>query len=86
MLMFVWYYEIADYCNIPLADPRRTIVKCDNCGKTPMFGHNVSHSKRHTNRSWTPNIHPARIMIEGKMKRVNLCTRCLRTYDKSTAV
>ena len=61
-------------------------VKCDFCGKTPMFGHNVSHSKRHTNRSWTPNIHPARIMIDGKMKRVNLCTRCLRPHDKTAAV
>ncbi len=61
-------------------------MKCDFCGKTPMFGHNVSHSKRHTNRSWTPNIHPARILIDGKMKRVNLCTRCLRTHDKTAAV
>ncbi|MFH1003235.1 MAG: bL28 family ribosomal protein, partial [Chloroflexota bacterium] len=25
-------------------------MKCDLCGKSPQFGHNVSHSKRHTNR------------------------------------
>lgn len=58
-------------------------MKCDICGKTPLFGHNVSHSKRHTNRSWIPNIHPTTIMKDGKATRVNLCTRCLRTQYKT---
>lgn len=57
-------------------------MKCDICGKTPQFGHNVSHSKRHTNRKWMPNVHPTRITINGKAKRLNLCTRCLRTQHK----
>ena len=39
-------------------------MKCDLCGKTPLFGHNVSHSKRHTNRRWVPNIHPATINVD----------------------
>ncbi|MDD5122166.1 MAG: bL28 family ribosomal protein, partial [Dehalococcoidales bacterium] len=25
-------------------------MKCEFCGKSVQFGHNVSHSKRHTNR------------------------------------
>ena len=57
-------------------------MKCDICGKTPLFGHNVSHSKRHTNRSWIPNIHSATVVIDGKSKRLNLCARCLRTQYK----
>jgi large subunit ribosomal protein L28 len=57
-------------------------LKCDICGKTPQFGNTVSHSKRHTKRRWEPNIHPAIIMIDGKKKRLNLCTRCLRTHHK----
>ncbi|MCJ7605415.1 MAG: 50S ribosomal protein L28 [Dehalococcoidales bacterium] len=48
-----------------------------------MFGHNVSHSKRHTNRKFMPNIHPVRLTIDGKAKRMSLCTRCLRTYNKT---
>jgi large subunit ribosomal protein L28 len=71
------------YCNSLIreiqGEPR---VKCDLCGKTPLYGHNVSHSKRHTNRSWTPNIHPATVMVDGKQKRLNLCTRCLRNLHK----
>ncbi|MFC2052338.1 50S ribosomal protein L28 [Chloroflexota bacterium] len=57
-------------------------MKCALCDKSPQFGHNVSHSKRHTKRRWIPNIHPANIMIDGKQKRLNLCTRCLRTQYK----
>ncbi|HEY78451.1 MAG TPA: 50S ribosomal protein L28 [Dehalococcoidia bacterium] len=57
-------------------------MKCDLCGKSPQFGHNVSHSKRHTKRDWLPNIHPATVMIDGQLKRLNLCTRCLRTQNK----
>jgi large subunit ribosomal protein L28 len=58
------------------------ILKCDLCGKSPQFGHNVSHSKRHTNRRWVPNIHPATIIIDSQPKRLNLCTRCLRSQHK----
>jgi large subunit ribosomal protein L28 len=57
-------------------------LKCDLCGKTPQFGHNVSHSKRRTNRRWTANIHTTTVYIDGKAKRLNLCTRCLRTQQK----
>ena len=57
-------------------------MKCDICGKTPQFGHNVSHSKRRTNRQWTPNIHPVTITVDGQTKRMTLCTRCLRTQHK----
>ncbi len=57
-------------------------MKCDICGKTAQFGHNVSHSKQKTNRRFLPNIHPARVTINGELKRMNLCTRCIRTVNK----
>ena len=41
-------------------------MKCDVCGKIPMYGSNVSHSKRHTNRRWLANIHPATVTVNGK--------------------
>ena len=58
------------------------MAKCDICGKTPQFGHNVSHSKRHTKRRWLPNIHNTVVVIGGKERRLSLCTRCLRTQHK----
>jgi len=61
-------------------------LKCDICGKTPQFGHNVSHSKHHTRRNWAPNIHPVSLVVGGKTKRLNLCTRCIRTQNKTAKV
>ncbi len=57
--------------------------KCEICGKGPQFGHNVSHSKRATNRRFNPNIQQVRMMIGGKLRRVRICTRCLRTFNKA---
>ncbi|MFC2008051.1 50S ribosomal protein L28 [Chloroflexota bacterium] len=58
-------------------------MKCEICGKTPQFGHNVSHSKRHTNRRWLPNIQRAKVNVDGKLNSLTLCTRCLRTLHKT---
>lgn len=56
--------------------------RCDICGKGPQFGHNVSHSKRRTNRRWQPNTHKTTLHFDGTARRVNICTRCLRTLHK----
>jgi large subunit ribosomal protein L28 len=60
------------------------MAKCEICGKGPMFGHNVSHSKRATNRMFRPNIQRKRLMIDGQYKRVHICTRCLRTLSRDS--
>lgn len=58
------------------------MAKCDVCGKTKSFGHNVSFSKRRTNREFKPNVHRKRIVLNGETRRLNICTRCLRTMNK----
>ncbi len=57
--------------------------KCDVCGKTTVFGHNVSFSKRRTNRMFKPNVQSKVMVINGVSKRVNVCTRCMRTAMKA---
>ncbi|HEU0113180.1 MAG TPA: 50S ribosomal protein L28 [Thermomicrobiales bacterium] len=57
--------------------------KCDVCGKVTRFGHNVSFSKRRTNRMFRPNVQPRRITVNGVTKKINICTRCLRTSVKT---
>ena len=56
--------------------------KCRVCGKSGQFGHNVSHSNRKTNTRWLPNVHKMRLVIDGRVQRVRLCTRCLRTHQR----
>jgi len=56
---------------------------CDICGKGSQVGHKVSHSKRATNRRWVPNIQTVTIQDGGTTRRINICTRCLRTLNKA---
>jgi len=58
------------------------MARCYFCGKGPRSGFNVSHSNRHTKRRWLPNLQPYTVMVEGKPKRVRVCTRCMRTQVK----
>jgi large subunit ribosomal protein L28 len=57
-------------------------MKCMNCGKGVMYGHNVSHSKRRTRKIFKPNLHSARIQTTTGFVRLKLCTKCLRTVKK----
>ncbi len=61
------------------------MARCEICLKAGQSGNNVSHSKRHTKRRWSANVHKATIAIDGQPKRINICTRCLRTHYKSPA-
>ena len=57
--------------------------KCDVCGKHTMFGHNVSFSKRRTNRRFKPNVQRRKIVVNGVSKRIDMCVRCMRTAAKT---
>jgi large subunit ribosomal protein L28 len=59
------------------------MAKCEICGKTPQFGHNVSHSMRHTKRQFKVNVQKTTIIEEGKIRKIKVCTRCLRTLRKA---
>ena len=56
---------------------------CQVCGKTTTFGHNVSFSKRRTNRQFKANIQRKRLVVNGAAIRVDICTRCMRTLYKT---
>ncbi len=51
--------------------------RCHICDKGVAFGNNVSHANNRTRRTWKPNLQVARIVIEGKITKVKVCTRCL---------
>lgn len=59
--------------------------RCEICGKGPMSGNNVSHSKRRTRRRFMPNLHPAALSVGGRVQKVSACTRCIRTASKVAA-
>ena len=51
---------------------------CEICGKKPGFGNSVSHSNRKTRRRWNPNIQRVRAVVNGSVRRVDVCTSCLK--------
>jgi large subunit ribosomal protein L28 len=51
--------------------------RCFSCGKGVAFGNNVSHANNKTRRTWRPNLQVVRTLIEGKVTKVKVCTRCL---------
>ena len=55
------------------------MAKCDICSKEIAFGIQVSHSHRRTNRTWKPNVVKVRVIVNGTPRRINVCTRCLRS-------
>ena len=59
---------------------------CEVCAKGSMSGHNVSHSNRKTNRIWAPNVQRVRVVVDGQAKRLNVCTRCLRSGNVQRAL
>jgi large subunit ribosomal protein L28 len=42
----------------------------------------VSHSKRHTNRRFVINVQHRRLAVDGVVRNVYICTRCMRTMVK----
>ncbi len=59
---------------------------CEICAKGIQSGMNVSHSHLKTKRTWKPNIQRVRAVVDGKVKRVNVCTRCLRSGKVQRAI
>jgi large subunit ribosomal protein L28 len=55
---------------------------CQITGKRPRSGNKVSHSQRHTKRTFTPNVKKKKIMIDGKLVKMKLSMRALRTLEK----
>ena len=52
---------------------------CEVCKKGVMSGNLVSHSNRKTRTSWAPNIQTVHVIIDGRPKKMHVCTRCLRS-------
>ena len=52
---------------------------CKICLKGPRAGNAVSKSKRATKRRFLPNVQKVRISLKGTVKRVYVCTSCIRS-------
>ena len=53
---------------------------CDICGKKPLVGNNVSHANNKTKKRWFVNLRNVRAVLDsGAVKKLRVCTRCIRS-------
>jgi large subunit ribosomal protein L28 len=52
---------------------------CEICGKTPVVGRTLSHAHNVRARRFEPNLQRVRAMVGGGIKRIRVCTRCIRS-------
>ncbi|MCL6626670.1 MAG: 50S ribosomal protein L28 [Alicyclobacillus herbarius] len=60
--------------------------RCEICGKQPQTGHSISHSHILNKRRWIPNIQVVRANVNGTVKRIRVCTRCLKAGKVNRAI
>jgi len=59
---------------------------CDVCGKTAQVGNYRSHALNATKRRFYPNLHEIRAIVSGGVKRVKVCSSCLKANKVRKAV
>ena len=52
---------------------------CEICGKKPLVGNNVSHAHNVTKRRFNPNLQRVRAIDKGKVKKMVVCTSCIKS-------
>ena len=52
---------------------------CEVCGKVGVVGSNISHAHNVTKRRWEPNLQRVRAKVAGEVKKMWVCTRCIRS-------
>jgi large subunit ribosomal protein L28 len=53
--------------------------RCEICGKGPVVGRTISHAHNVRSRRFVPNLQTVRAMVNGGVRRLRVCTRCLRS-------
>ncbi|BBO76434.1 50S ribosomal protein L28 [Desulfosarcina widdelii] len=52
---------------------------CEICGKKPMVGSNISHAHNINKRRFNPNLQSVRALHEGQVKKMMVCTQCIKS-------
>ena len=53
--------------------------RCELSGKSVQVGNIVSHANNKTHTKSQPNLQKVRAVFEGKVQKISVCTRCLRS-------
>lgn len=58
------------------------MAKCAICSKATTHGNQLSitrsHISKRTSRTWKPNLRSVKAVINGDVKRIRVCAKCLK--------
>ena len=70
-----------------LKKERQTMARaCEICHKGPIFGHSISHSHKASKKKWGVNLQRVKAKTENGVRKIWVCTRCLRSGRVQKAV
>ena len=52
---------------------------CEICGQKPLTGNMISHAHNVSKTRRLPNLQSVRARVDGKPRRMVVCTRCIRS-------
>ncbi len=59
------------------------MAKCAICDKSISYGNKLSiarsHVSKRSTRTWKPNLQSVKVMENGQVKKIKVCTKCLRS-------
>ena len=59
------------------------MAKCEICEKTLSHGNKISiarsHVSRRSTRTFKPNLRTVKAIVNGQVKRISVCSKCLRS-------
>ena len=66
------------------------MAKCEICDKSVNFGNQLSitrsHISKRTTRTFKPNIRNVNAIVNGNVKKMSVCSKCLRSGKVQKAV
>lgn len=58
------------------------MAKCEICDKSVSYGNKLSvtrsHISKRNSRQWKPNLRRVKAVLNGDVKRIHVCTKCLK--------
>ena len=58
------------------------MAKCAICQKEPSYGNKLSitrsHISKRCSRTWKPNLRSVRAEVNGEVKKIKVCAKCLK--------
>jgi len=65
---------------------RKMSRQCEICGKTPLKAAKLTFSHKQNVHRQAPNLQSVKVNLKGTIKRIKICTSCLKANKVEKAI